>query len=154
MHTQRTPGVRRIWNDRRRLALACALVLTGAALVLVGSWLALLAAVEWKVAANPGKRRRLIGWAAAGSLWRAVVWLRLELAGAPHRPWHPCAQCGQPIQHPSRAAYCSHPCRRYARLRRDAEADGRVAYRARRRLRAIELRRLADERAEWAEVPF
>jgi hypothetical protein len=154
MYAHRTAGFRRPWNDRRRLALAGALVLTGAALVVVGPWLALLAGMEWKVAAKPGRRRRLIGWAAARLLWRAVVWLWLELPDAPHKAWRPCGMCQRPIEAPSRAIHCSTNCREYARLRREAEADGRVADRAWRRLRAIELRRLADERPEWAEVPF
>jgi hypothetical protein len=113
-----------------------------------------LAAVEWKLAAKPQGGGRLIGWAAVGLLWRALGWLWLELHDAPHRPWRPCGMCQRPIESPSRANYCSTSCRDYARLRRDAEAEGRVADRARRRLRAIELRRLADERPNWAEVPF
>jgi hypothetical protein len=36
--------------------------------------------------------------------------------------WHPCEQCGHPIDKPSRARYCSEACRRYARLRRAAAA--------------------------------
>jgi hypothetical protein len=154
MHTHRTAGFHRRWQDRRRLALAAAVALTTAALLLAGPPLALFAAVEWKLAAKPHRRRRLTGWAAAGLIWRAMVWLWLELAEAPHGPWHPCAQCGRPIERPSRAAYCSHSCRQYARLERDAQADGRVADRARRRLRAIELRRQAVEQAGWVEVPF
>jgi hypothetical protein len=34
--------------------------------------------------------------------------------------WHPCEQCGHPIDRPSRASYCSQACRRYARMRRSA----------------------------------
>jgi hypothetical protein len=154
MHDHRTAGFGRHWNDRRRLALATAILVIAAVLVVTGPWLALLAAVEWKLAAKPHRGGRLIGWATAGLLWRALVWLWLELAEAPHGPWHPCAQCGRPIERPSRAAYCSHSCRQYALLERDAQADGRVADRARRRVRAIELRRLTDERPEWVEVPF
>jgi hypothetical protein len=160
MHIHRTAGSgrllldhRRRWLDRRRLTLAAAVALLAASGLLAAPWLALLALVEWKVAGNR-RRRQMFLVAAAGLWWRALVWLWRELHGVPHRPWHPCAQCGRPIEQPSRAAYCSHGCRQYARLRREAEADGRVADRARRRLRAIELRRLADERPEWAEVPF
>jgi hypothetical protein len=34
--------------------------------------------------------------------------------------WHPCEECGHPIDRPSRAHYCSDACRRYARMRRSA----------------------------------
>jgi hypothetical protein len=161
MHINRTAGPyrllldhRRLSLDRRRLMLAAAVAVLAAGGLLAAPWLALLAAVEWKVAANRQGRRRLLTVAAAGLWWRTVVWLWRELHGAPHRPWYPCAQCGRPIELPSRAACCSHACRMYARLRREAEANGRVAGRARRRLRAIELRRLADQQPEWTQVPF
>lgn len=36
--------------------------------------------------------------------------------------WHPCEECGAPIDRPSRAAYCSAACRSYARQRRAARA--------------------------------
>ena len=161
MHINRTAGPsrllpdhRRHLADRHRLMLAAGVAVLAAGGLLAAPWLLVLAAVERKAAANRRGRRQLFAAVAAGLWWRAVVWLWRELHAAPHRPWHPCAQCGRPIEQPSRAAYCSHTCRGYARLQRDAEADGRVADRARRRLRAIELRRLADEQPEWTDVPF
>ena len=42
------------------------------------------------------------------------------LFGRPQRGWHPCLQCGVPIEPPSRAEFCSPACRRYDRLRRMA----------------------------------
>lgn len=154
MHDHRTVLWRRLWTHRRDLALAAATAVAAAALLLAGPWLLLLAAVEWKTA-KPRQHRRLLGLAVANQLWRLLAWLWRELAGAPHRPWHPCAQCGRPIEAPSRAAYCSHACRGYARLERDAQADDpRIAGRAERRLRAIRLQQLAEREPAWVEVPF
>jgi len=100
-------------------------------------------------------RRDPVGLSVITQLAHAVAWLWRELHGQPHGPWHPCQQCGRPILEPSRAAYCSHACRSYARLERDAEAlDPHVAERARRRLRARRLRGLANANPDWKEVPF
>jgi hypothetical protein len=112
----------------------------------------LLAAIEWKQAR---RRRRLLGLALLAEVAHAIVWLWDELHGAPHGSWHPCGQCRRPIEEPSRAAYCSHACRSYARLERDAQAnDPRIADRAERTLRAIRLQRLAEQDPRLAEVPF
>jgi hypothetical protein len=142
------------WLRRRRfeVAVAVALVCALAALAVVGPWLLAVAALEWKY----GKRRkRLLGIALATLLASAVVWLWREMRGAPHRAWHPCAQCGVPIEAPSRAAYCSHACRRYARLERDAlDDDPRIAERAEQRLRNLCMRAIADGDPELAEVLF
>jgi len=60
-----------------------------------------------------------------------AAWLGLRRHGRTFGPaWHPCEQCGAPIDKPSRARYCSEACRRYTRLRHHAEAP------------------------EWDEVPF
>jgi hypothetical protein len=73
----------------------------------------------------------------------------------PQSKWHPCAQCGTPIEEPSRAAYCSHACRTYARLERAAlDHDPPIAARAERRLRNLRLRELADTDPRLEEVPF
>src|SRR5436190_1057863 len=40
------------------------------------------------------------------------------LFGRPKVGCHGCAQCGAPIEPPSRAEFCSPVCRRYARLRK------------------------------------
>ena len=155
MHDHRTAAVWRwLWIHRRQLALAAAVVVAAAGLVLAGPWLLLAAALEWKTA-NPHKRRRLLAVGVAVRWWRLLVWLWRELAGAPQGPWHPCAQCGRPILDRSRACYCGHACRRYARLERDAaSANPQVAEGAAQRLRALRLRSLAEGRPEWAEVPF
>jgi hypothetical protein len=96
-----------------------------------------------------------LAWRWLAQLLRALRWVWCELTDTPHGPWHPCAQCGVPIGDRSRAAYCSHVCRRYARLERDAQAnDPRIADRAERRLRAIRLQKLADQNPDWTDVPF
>ncbi len=155
MHTHRIAGFGRNRPDRRQLVLAGALALALTALVALAPWLFVLAAAEWKLAAGRRRKPALLGLAGAALLWRAVVWLWLELREAPHRPWHPCAQCGRPVEQPSRAAYCSHECRRWARLERQAAAvDPVAAAGAERQLRSLRLRRLADGRPEWQEVPF
>jgi hypothetical protein len=152
MHTHRIPGRRRTRVDRREAALAAGLALTTVLLVLTMPLLAFVAAVEWKTSSR--RRQRLLGVVLVAQLWRAVVWLWLELHGAPHRPWHPCTQCGRPIESPSRARCCSYACRCYARLERETKAAGWIGARAEHRLAALRLRQLADERPEWNEVPF
>ena len=118
---------------RYQLGVGVALVAVMATLALVGLPLLLLGAFEWKRG-----RRRLLGVALAGLLLRAVVWLWRELWEIPHGRWHACAQCGQPIEEPSQAWYCSPMCRRYARLQRDARAfDPYVARRALDRLERL-----------------
>jgi hypothetical protein len=122
-------------------------------LVLVGPALLALAILE--SVAQKGRRRTPVALTIAAGLARAVTWLWRELHHQPHGRWHPCTQCGKPIEEPSQAAYCSHACRSYARLERDAQAnDPRIADRAQRRLRTIRLRELADQNSTWDEVPF
>ena len=151
MHAQGNALRRWFSNHRPELTLTAALGLMAAVLLIALPWLLLLGAVEWKTI----RRRRILGLAVAGQLLRASRWLWCELTDTPHGPWHPCAQCGLPIDDRSQAAYCSHACRRYARLERDAQAnDPRIADRAERRLRAIRLQTLADQNPDWAEVPF
>ena len=133
---------------RREIAVGGALVAVAATLALVGPVLLVISAMEWK-----RRSRRLLGLALAGLLLRAVVWLWLELGAAPHGRWHPCAQCGTPIEDPSRAWYCSPVCRRYARLERDARAfDPRIAGRALERLERLSKPSLVDPALE--EIPF
>ena len=145
---------RRLWLHRRQSGLAAALAVAAAGLVLAGLWLLFAAAVERKTG-NRHKHRRLLGLAVAVQWWRLAVWLCRERAGVPHGPWHACAQCGRPLEEPSRAAYCGQACRRYAQLERDAAAaDPAIAAGATQRLRVIQFRQLAEGRPEWAEVPF
>jgi hypothetical protein len=152
MHDQAIAAARWLSAHRYQLALLAALVCLSALVVAATPLLLVVSAIEWKQAR---KGQRLLALMLITQLIKAVVWLWLELHDAPHGRWHPCAQCGRPIEAPSRAAYCSPACRRYARLERDAAAaDPRVAEAAERRLRALRLRRLADERPEWKEVPF
>ena len=106
--------------------------------------------VEWKYSR---RRNRVLSLALLGLLARAVVWLWQELRGLPHGQWHPCAQCGAPIEAPSRAWYCSPACRRYARLERDARSpDPWLAERAETRLRLVASASAADP--ESSEIPF
>jgi hypothetical protein len=150
MHPQRT-ALRRwlIWH-RRQLAAGTALGLLAAVLTVTGPLLLTLAAVEWKHSRR--KRPRLLGLALAGPLAQAIVWLWQDLLDLPHGEWHPCAQCGAPIEAPSQAWYCSPACRRYARLERDARAfDPWLAERAQARLRALTQ---AGTDPELAEISF
>jgi len=152
MHDHRSALWRWLRDHRHQLLLTTALVTATSALLVLGPLLIALAFAESMM---QKRRGMFVGLILAAALARAVVWLWHELRDEPHGRWHRCAQCGQPIEEPSRAAYCSHPCRSYARLERDAQADDpSIADRARRRLRAIRLQTLADENAAWDEVPF
>lgn len=137
---------------RYQLALSAALMLLTALFVVVSPALLVISAIEVK---QRSRRKRLLAPLLITGLIKAAVWLWQELHDAPHKPWHPCAQCGRTIEEPSRAAYCSHACRSYARLVRDAQAnDPRIADRAKRRLRTIQLQKEAAENPDWTEVPF
>lgn len=150
MHAHGTALWRWLLCHRLAIAAGAALALIAALLVLVGPALLVLAALEWK---HSRRRARLLSLALIGLLARAVVWLWQELRGLPHGQWHPCAQCGAPIEAPSRAWYCSPACRRYARLERDARSpDPWTAERAETRLRLVWGASVADP--ESAEIPF
>lgn len=152
MHTHRTAALSWLRLHCRELAVGAALALTVAVGFAVLPFLFAIAVVEWR---SGSTRKRLFTFAFIAMLVGTIRWLWIELHRAPHRPWHPCAQCGRPIVEPSRAAYCSHACRSYARLERDAEAlDPRIAERAQRRLRARRLRALADGNPDWQGVPI
>ena len=123
------------WH-RREMWVGGALVVVVGVLVFAGPLLLGVAAIEWKRSRR--RRARLLGLALAGVLVRAVVWLWQELWDVPHGRWHPCVQCGKPIEEPSRASYCSPICRRYAKLERDARAfDPWIARRALERLERL-----------------
>src|SRR6266851_2011944 len=113
---------------RREIWIGVTLVVAVAVLMFVGPWLLLLAAVEWKTSRR--RRARLLGLVLTVLLVRAVVRLWQEFWDVPHGRWHPCMQCGHPIEAPSRAWYCSPSCRRYAQLeRRAAGGDERATNR-------------------------
>jgi hypothetical protein len=152
MHHHRTALWRSLTDHRHELLLATALSATTVALAVVGPLLLLVAAVEGM---SSKRKREPVGLTLTVALARAVAWLWRELHEQPHGRWHPCSQCGKPIEEPSRAAFCSHACRSYARLERDAQAnDPRIADRAERRLRTIRLQKQAAETPAWDEVPF
>lgn len=139
------------WLSSHRLQLAVATALVGVSVLLVftGPALVVVAAIEWKYSRRPN---RLLSFAVMGLIVGAVLWLWQELSGTPHGPWHPCAQCGAPIEAPSRAWYCSPLCRRYARLERDARSpDPWLAERASVRLRLF-ARPTVDPAS--SEIPF
>src|SRR5262249_28056198 len=117
MHTHRTAALSWLRLHCRELAVGAALALTVAVGFAVLPFLFAIAVVEWR---SGSTRKRLFTFAFIAMLVGTIRWLWIELHRAPHRPWHPCAQCGRPIVEPSRAAYCSHACRSYARLERDA----------------------------------
>ena len=149
MHSQGIALWRWLTWHRRELAVGTALFAVTALLILVGPPLLTLAGLEWK----HGRRRRLLGFALVALLGRAVLWLWRDLRNLPHADWHPCAQCGAPIEAPSRAWYCSPACRRYGRLERDAHAfDPWVAESAQARLRALARATAVDP--ALAEIPF
>jgi hypothetical protein len=136
------------WH-RYQLAAGSALALVAAVLVTAGPALLAVAAVEWKYT----RRNRVLSLALLGLLFGATLWLWQELRNVPHGPWHPCAQCGAPIEVPSRAWYCSPACRRYAWLERDARSpDPWLAERAETRLRV--LARSASADPSLSEIPF
>jgi hypothetical protein len=135
------------WH-RYQVALATGLVLVAVLFLSSAPVLITIAAFEWKAS-----HRRLLGLAVLGLLVRSTVWLWEELWGSPYGQWHPCAQCGAPIEAPSKAWYCSPLCRRYARLERDARSpDPWLAERAEVRLRALTRASTADP--ELSEIPF
>jgi hypothetical protein len=134
------------WH-RYQLVVATSLILVAAIFLGVAPILLALGAFEWK-----SSHKRLLGFAVLGLVTRSIVWLWQELQGIPHGRWHPCLQCGAPIEAPSRAWYCSPICRFYARLERDARSlDPWRAERA-----AVRLRTLARPAADPAssEIPF
>jgi hypothetical protein len=141
------------WARRHHheIVVTAGLIITGAALIIATPVLLTIAAVEWK---QGRRRRRLLSLALILVLARAMAWLWRELRHVPHGRWHPCGQCCAPIEEPSRAVYCSHACRTYARLERAAlDDDPRIATRAERRLRNVRLRELAND-PQLKEVPF
>jgi hypothetical protein len=145
-------GSRWLQQHRHQITVAAALAVTLTALLLATPLLFPIAAVEWK---QTPRRKRVLSLTLLAVLTRATIWLWCELRDVPHGPWHPCAQCGRPIEAPSRAAYCSHACRNWARLERDAlDNDPRIAEWAARRLRNRRFRDLADNDLDMTEVPF
>lgn len=135
-----------LWWRRHEIAVATALACTLALLACVGPLLLAMAAVEWKY----GKHRNcILGVLLAALLARTALWLWRELRDVPHGRWHPCAQCGAPIEHPSRAWYCSPACRRYARLRRYAAGGDEDA-----QAQLARLRHPASYDPALAKVPF
>ena len=140
---------------RYELALITCLLITLALLICAAPFLLALAALESQQDHHRRGRNRLCGLIVLSALIKAVRWFWFELNQIPHHRWHACAQCGRPIEEPSRAAYCSHTCRSYARLEREAlDNDPRMTARAERRLRNLRLRQLADADPQLEEVPF
>ena len=137
------------WH-RYQLAAGAAFALVAAVLVTAGPALLAAAAIEWKYTR---RRNRVLSLALLGLLARGLVWLWQELRGLPHGWWHPCAQCGAPIEAPSQAWYCSPACRRYARLERDARSPNPwLADRAESRLRLVTRANDADPAS--SDIPF
>jgi hypothetical protein len=150
MHAQGIALRRWLSWHRLQIPAATALIAVAALLAFTGPLLLLGVAFEWK---HSRRNSRLLTLALLGLLARAVVCLWQELRGLPHGQWHPCAQCGAPIEEPSRAWYCSPSCRRYARLERDARSpDPWLAERAETRLRLVTRTDAADP--ESSEIPF
>jgi hypothetical protein len=143
MHQQRNPA-RLLWRYRRELALSLLLITLATTLVALAPPLLLIAAVQER---RP--RRRGVPLSVLRNVWEAVAWTWRNLHRLPRPGWHPCEQCGFPIEPPSKASFCSTACRRYGRLRRHAAGgDERAAARYDR------LRRLADLDPALTEIPF
>lgn len=148
MRTHRIRLRRWFSEHRYQLALVTATGVVGVSLAACAPLLLTAAAVEWKLG-----HRRLLAIAILAALGRALVWLWQELRSHPHRRWHPCAQCGFPIEAPATAWYCSPACRRYARLERDAGSpDPWTAERAETRLRLVSRLDVVDPQS--SEIPF
>ena len=110
-------GVQVAWRILRFILIgATSALVIGAALV-VALVVAITAGSRDKRRRNSAHPELIVASAVAIVL---VLWKKRE------SDWHACGQCGVPIEPPSRAEYCSPPCRRYARLRRE-EFDRRSA---------------------------
>ena len=145
MHQQPNPASL-LWRYRRELALGLLLVGSAAVLVLLTPPLLALVALERN---RRSRRRQSTGRNILQLLVRAVAWTWRKLLQVPRHGWHPCEQCGYPIEPPSTARFCSPACRRYARLRRQATAgDERAA------ARYEWLRRSAHLDPTLNEIPF
>lgn len=150
MHDQGIALWRWLSWHRLQIAAVTALISVAALLLFTGPALLVAAALEWKYSRRPN---RLLSLAVLGVFSRTVVWLWQELRNLPHGEWHPCAQCGAPIEAPSQAWYCSPACRRYARLDRDARSpDPWHAEQAETRLRLVWNAGVVDP--ESSEIPF
>jgi hypothetical protein len=147
MHSHGIALWRWLTSHRYQLAVTTALILAAVALVCLAPVLLAVGAAEWKA-----RHRRLLGLAILGLLGRSIVWLRREALGIPHGTWHPCVQCGAPIEAPSQAWYCSPLCRRYAQLERNLRSpDPWAPERAAVRLRLVTRPPVA---AASSEIPF
>jgi hypothetical protein len=93
------PVHRWLSNNRYQRSLTAALIATVALLLAAAPLLLLVALLETRWRRSKRRRRtRLVGLIALALLAKTVRWLWNELHGAPQRPWHPCAQCGRPIE--------------------------------------------------------
>jgi hypothetical protein len=133
MHQQPSPA-RIVWQHRRELALSLLLITLATTLVALTPPLLVVAILQER---RPRRRSRPLR--VLRNFWDAAAWSWRQLLRLPGSGWHPCEQCGFPIEPPSRARFCSAACRRYGRLRRlAASGDEQAAARYDR------LRRLAD----------
>jgi hypothetical protein len=152
MQTHVIAGSRWLRRHQHEITVATALAISFTTLVLATTIVLPIAAIEWK---QTPRSKRVLSLAVLSVLVQTTVRLWCELRNIPHGRWHPCTQCGRPIEEPSRAAYCSHACRTWARLEREAlDNDPFIAERAARRLRNRRLRELADSDSALTEVPF
>lgn len=68
------------------------------------------------------EHRTMIALAVESTAALVLSALGLRRAGRRIGPsWHPCEECGQPIDAPSKAAFCSESCRRHQSIRRRAQ---------------------------------
>lgn len=102
-------------------ALLAVVVLLGAALLWFASW-------PFRTMQHmAGIRRPKTSKGVIAALVESTLALALSAFGLRRTrgrigpSWHPCEECGQPIDAPSKAAFCSESCRRHQSLRRRAQ---------------------------------
>ena len=114
---------------KRAALIVGALLLVILALGAAALW---FVTMPWRLLARmylPARRRRP-GKGVAIALVESTFALALSAFGLTRTrgrigpAWHPCENCGAPIDLPSRAAYCSQACRRDANIRSRAALDG------------------------------
>lgn len=106
-------------------------VLLGCVALWLFTWPFRMAAVAAgiKTSRRSASRKGLIAVAFESTLALLLSAFGLARQGRRIGPsWHPCENCGAPIEKPSRAAYCSQACRRDANIRARAQLEGVARY--------------------------
>lgn len=114
------------------LALGAVLLLLSAAVLYLFTWPFRMSARAAGLSRKTPKRR---GRAVTGALVESTLALALSAfglyrsrAGRIGPSWHPCEECGAPIDRPSTAKFCCEACRRSSRIRQRAALEGVASY--------------------------